>query len=52
LQTTNNFSVSEDRDLDDMQRLIAEEERLNDYLSEELSTSNVLLVVDVNDYED
>lgn len=52
MQTTNNFSVSEDRDVDDMERLTAEEVRLNDHLSDELSISNVLLMVDVSDDND
>jgi hypothetical protein len=44
VQTTNNFSVSEDRDVDDMDGLTAEEERLNEYLLVELSISDVLMM--------
>lgn len=49
MQTTNNFSVSEDRDVDNTKKLTAEEVRLDDHLSDELSISNMMLMVDVSD---
>ena len=42
---TNNFSVSEDRDVGDMKRLSTEEERKDDYLTDELFISYVLLML-------